>query len=173
MSATTVEIEGAIDELLVVLDQDIQRIQDSLSRLDELRSLVVRRNDADLGKLLQSIRAESDSYRSHESKLTSLRRELADALDCNTEDVTLSKLEAVLTGDRKAKVAAKKTELRVLSEELRKEHISTAMLLSDCARFNRQLLKSVFELGEMGIVFYDSKGSTKRGITQAFVDLQF
>jgi hypothetical protein len=47
------------------------------------------------------------------------------------------------------------------------------MLLSDCARFNRQLLKSVFELGEMGIISYDSKGSARKGITKAFVDLQF
>jgi hypothetical protein len=34
MKTVTFEIEGRIDELLVVLDKDIQHMQDSLSRLN-------------------------------------------------------------------------------------------------------------------------------------------
>lgn len=173
MSVATVDIEGKVDELLRVLDGDIQHIQESLSRLNELRSLVIKRNESDLKELLESIRTEPDNYRKHELKRTSLRRELADALDCNLEDVTLSKLETVLPGGRKAEVAAKKAELKTLAGQLKKEHLSTMMLLSDCARFNHQILKVVFDLGKMGIVYYDSKGSTKRGVTEAFVNLQF
>lgn len=173
MKTATVEIEDKIDELLVVLDKDIQHIQDSLSRLNELRSLVIKRNDADLGKLLESIQTESDGYRSHELKRQSIRKELANALDCNFEQVTLSRLEAVLPEEQKARVATRKVQLRALTKELKKEHLSTVMLLSDCARFNRQLLKSVFDLGKMGVVYYNSKGSAKRGMTEAFVNLQF
>ena len=173
MEAVTVEIEDKIDELLVILDEDIQYIQGYLLRLNELRSLVVKRNEADLCRLLESIQAESDSYRSHELKRESIRKELANALDCNLEQVTLSRLETVLPEEQKAQVVAKKAELRTLTEELKKEYLSTAMLLSNCARFNRQLLKSVFDLGKMGIVYYNSKGSTKRGMTEAFVNLQF
>jgi len=173
MKTATVEIEDKINELLVVLDKDIQHIQDSLSRLNELRSLVIKRNDADLGKLLESIQTESDGYRSHELKRQSIRKELANALDCNFEQVTLSGLEAVLPEEQKVQVATRKVQLRALTEELKKEHLSTVMLLSDCARFNRQLLKSVFDLGKMGVVYYNSKGSAKRGMTEAFVNLQF
>jgi hypothetical protein len=173
MKAATVEIEDKVDELLVLLDKDIQHMQDSLSRFNALRTLVVKRNDTDLAKLLERIQAESDSYRSHELKRESIRKELAVALDCNLEQVTLSRLEAVLPKEKKAQVAAKKAELIALTEELKKEHLSTAMLLSDCARFNRQLLKSVFDLGKMGVVYYNSKGSAKQGTTEAFVNLQF
>jgi len=173
MKTATAEIEDKISELLVVLDKDIQHIQDSLSRLNELRSLVIKRNDADLGKLLESIQTESDGYRSHELKRQSIRKELANALDCNFEQVTLSGLEDVLPEEQKAQVATRKVQLRALTEELKKEHLSTVMLLSDCARFNRQLLKSVFDLGKMGVVYYNSRGSAKRGMTEAFVNLQF
>ncbi|MHC4423680.1 MAG: flagellar export chaperone FlgN [Planctomycetota bacterium] len=173
MKTVTFEIEGRIDELLVVLDKDIQHMQDSLSRLNELRSLVVKRNEADLGKLLESIQTDSDSYRSHELKRESIRKELANALGCDLKQMTLSRLETVVSEEQKAQVAAKKARLRALTKQLKKEHLSTAMLLSDCARFNSQLLSSVFNLGKVGIVCYDSKGSAKRGVTEAFVNLQF
>jgi hypothetical protein len=168
MKATTVEIEDKVDELLILLDRDIQHMQQNLSWLNELRVLVVKRRETDLGKLLESIQAESDSYRSHEIKRESIRK----ALDCGLEQVTLSELETVLPAERKAKVAGKKAELRALTEELKREHLSTVMLLLDCARFNRQLLNSVFGLAEAGMV-YNSKGSTRRGMTEAFVSLQF
>ncbi len=173
MKAVTVEIEDKIGELLVVLDKDIQHIQESLLRLNELRSLLIKHNETDLGKLLESIQTESDSYRSHELKRESIRKELADALDCNLKQMTLSRLETVLPEEKKAQVTTKKLKLRALTKELKKEHLSTAMLLSNCARFNRQLLQSVFDLGEMEIVYYNSRGSTKQGVTEAFVNLQF
>ncbi|MHC4193117.1 MAG: hypothetical protein ACYSX1_01260 [Planctomycetota bacterium] len=173
MSVVTVEIEDKVDELLRVLDMDIQHIQENLSRLNELRSLVIKRNEADLKKLLENIKAESDGCRKHELKRTRLRKELANALNCNLEDMTLSKLETVLPGEKRIEVAAKKAELKALAGRLKKEHLGTTMLLSDCARFNRQILKCIFDLGKMGIVYYDSKGSTKRGMTEAFVNMQF
>ena len=64
MKATSISIEDKIDELLAVLDTDIQHIQQSLSYLNELRSLVIKRDDTALGTLLGVIRAGSDSYRS-------------------------------------------------------------------------------------------------------------
>jgi len=162
-----------VDELLDVLDEDIQHIQQSLLRLNELRSLVVKRNDADLGKLLETIQAQSDSYRNHESKRQSIRKELAAALGCDLEQMTLSRLEAVLPEGKKAQVAGRKAKLRSLTRELKREHLATAMLLADCARFNRQLLNSVFDLGKTEILYYGSDGSTERRDEAGFVNLQF
>ena len=173
MEATTIEIEDKIDELLFVLDGDIEDIQHSLLRLNELRSLVIRRDDAALCKLLESIQAESNSYRSHELKRQSLRKELATSLDCNFERVTLSGLEAMLPEEKKAQINERKVELKLLTEQLKKEHLSTAMLLSDCARFNSLLLKSVFDLGKTGMIYYNSNGAAKRQTDRAFVNLEF
>jgi len=173
MKAAAVVVEDKVEELLVVLDKDIQHIRESLLRLDELRGLVVKRDEAGLSKLLESIRVESDSYRSHELKRQSLRKELAAALDCNFEQMTLSRLETRLSEEKKTQVAERKNKLRSLIAELKKEHLSTAMLLSDCARFNRLLLKSIFDLGNTGTVYYNCNGAAKRQGDTAFVNLQF
>jgi len=173
MKSTATEIEDKVDELLACLDIDSQHIQESLSQLNRLRSLVIKRDDAALSKLLEIIQAESDSYRSHELKRQTIRKELANALGCNTEQMTLSSLEASLPKEKKAQVTKKKAKLMSLIKELKKEYISTALLLSECARFNNLLLKSIFDLGKTGTVYYNSNGATKRQIDMAFVNMQF
>ena len=173
MKATAVEIEDKVDELLAVLDKDIQHIQDSLSRLNELRSLVIKRDDAALGELLENIQGESNSYTSNELKRQSIRKELANAMGCNLRKMTLSMLEAGLAKAKKAQVAERKEKLRSLTKELKREHLGTAMLLSDCARFNSLLLRSIFDLGKTGMVYYNSNGAAKRQSDTAFVNLEF
>jgi len=173
MKSTASEIEAKVDELLSCLDKDSQHVQESLSQLNRLRSLVIKRDDAALGKLLEIIKAESDSYRSHESKRQTIRKELAHALGCNTEQMTLSALEASLPKVKKSQVTKRKAKLMSLIKELKKEYLSTALLLSECARFNNLLLKSIFDLGKTGSVYYNSNGATKRQTDMAFVNIQF
>ncbi|UCC22407.1 MAG: flagellar export chaperone FlgN [Planctomycetota bacterium] len=173
MTTTASEIGHKIDELLLCLDKDIEHVRESLSLLNELRRLVIKRDDASLGKLLESIQTESDVYKSQELKRQAIRRELAAALGCGPEKVTLSKLESVLTEQEKARVTQRKAKLKGLIKELKKEHLSTALLLSECARFNRLLLKSILNFGKTGTVYYDSNGSTKQQSDTAFVNLQF
>ena len=173
MKATAIEIEDKVDELLAALDKDSRHIQESLLKLNELRSLIVKRDDAALGRLLESIQAESDSYRSHELKRQSIRKDLADALGCNLEQMTLSALEASLPKEKKAQVTRMKAKLKSLITELRKEHLSTTLLLSECTRFNNLLLKSIFDLGKSDVVYYNSNGATRRQTDTALVNLQF
>ena len=172
MKSTATEIEDKVDELLACLDKDSQHIQESLSQLNKLRSLVIKRDDAGLGTLLKIIQAESDSYGNHESKRQTIRKELAHALGCNTEQMTLSALEASLPKGKKAQVTKKKAKLMSLIEELKKEYLSTTLLLSECTRFNNLLLKSIFDLGKTGTVYYNSNGATKQQTDMAFVNLQ-
>lgn len=173
MTASTISIEDKVDELLAVLDEDIRHIKQNLSTLNELRSLVIKRDDTGLSKLLELIRGESDRNLRHELKRQSIRKELAIALGWSFEQMTLSRLEASLPKGRKEQVAGKKAELTSLIKELKKEHLSTALLLSECARLNRMLLKGVFNLGNRGIVSYGSNGAAKQQNDIAFVNLQF
>ncbi|MHC4171500.1 MAG: hypothetical protein ACYST5_00970 [Planctomycetota bacterium] len=173
MRATAIEIEDKVDELLAVLDKDSRYIQESLLKLNELRSLVIKRDDAALGKLLESIQTESDSYRGHELKRQSIRQDLANAFGCNLEQMTLSALEVSLPKNKRAQVTRRKEKLESLIKELKKEHLSTALLLSECTRFNNLLLKSIFGLGKNDVVYYNSNGATRRQTDMAFVNLQF
>lgn len=173
MELTIHRIQGKIDELLVVLDEDIRHTQQSLSRLDEMRSLVVKRDHAALSKLLVKIEDESGSYSANESKRQSIRKELAVALDCGVEEMTLSRLETVLAGEKKSQVARRRTRLKSLTEELKREQLKTSMLLSDCAKFNGVLLQSVLELGRTGVITYGSDGAARPRNDSAFVSMQF
>jgi hypothetical protein len=173
MRTAEVEIEDKIDELLVVLDEDIRHIEESLLRLNELRGLVVKRDETSLGKLLESIQAESDSYRKNELRRQLIRKELAAAFGSSIKQMTLSRLEEVLQEEKKTKIAERKARLKLLTEELRKEHSGTVLLLADCAQFNSLLLRSIFNFGNSPTVFYGSDGTTKRQTGAAFVNLQF
>ena len=173
MKSTATEIENKVDKLLTCLDKDSQHIQESLSQLNKLRSYVIKRDDSGLSKLLKVIQAEMDSYRNHESKRQTIRKELANTLGCDLEQVTLSAIEATLPKSKKDRVIQMKAKLKSLIGELKKEHLSTALLLSECARFNNLLLKSIFELGSTGAVYYNSNGATRRQVDTAFVNLQF
>ena len=171
MKSTATEIEDKVDKLLTCLDKDSQHIQESLSQLNKLRSYVIKRDDSGLSKLLKIIQAETSSYRNHESKRQTIRKELANALGCNTEQITLSALEARLPKGKKDQITKKKATLMSLIKELKKEHLSTILLLSECARFNNLLLKSIFDLGKTGAVYYNSNGATKPQTDMAFVNL--
>jgi len=173
MKTTAIKIEEKVEELLVILDEDIEHIQQNLSRLNELRSLVIKHDDVALSTLLERIQADSDSYLRHELKRHSIRKELANARGVDIKQMTLSTLEASLPKGQKDQVSKKKAKLTSLIKELKKEHLSTALLLSDCARFNRMLLKNVFNLGNTATVYYGSNGATREQPDMAFVNLQF
>jgi hypothetical protein len=173
MNSTVTEIEGKVDELLTCLDKDGQRIKKSLSQLNELRSLVIKRDDSGLGILLKIIQAESDSYRNQELKREKIRKELANTLGYSAEELTLSVLEENLSKQQKAQVIKTKRELKSLMEALKKEYINTALLLSECARFNTLLLKSIFNLGKTETVYYSCNGATNKQADTTFMNLQF
>jgi len=173
MRPTTAEIRNKVDELLVVLDNDIQYISRSLSHLDQLRSLVIKRDHEELGRLLENIRKEADIGTVNELKRQSIRKQLAAALDCRADQLRLSMLKSLLPKEMAAQVSRRREQLLDLTEQLRRQYQSTAMLVSECARLNRMLLDSVFNLRTADAVTYDANGTPARQTDTAFVNLHF
>lgn len=173
MEVAATEIRDKTDELLVVLYEDVRHIQRSLSHLDNLRTLIIKRDEAALRRLLDVIRSETDGYSLNESKRQLIRKELAAALDCSADQVTLSRLDAMLPPAKSRSLARIRAELRGLVDELRGQYLATAALLSDCARFNRNLLATVLELGKTDTVTYNCSGAATRQNGTAFVNFQF
>ena len=171
MKAAIIEIEEKVDELLVVLDKDIEHLRQRLSQLNELRSMVIKRDDAALGRLLEKNRLEADTYIANELKRRNIRKELASAIGCDCDRMTLSRLEPELSTQKSAQVRQRKTELKALSERLTKEHVSTGLLLSEFTRFNSLVLRSVFGSGPEGTVTYNCNGQTRRYGDAGFVNL--
>jgi hypothetical protein len=173
MITTNVAINQKVDELGTVLDKDIQHIEESLSWLNELRSLIIKRDDVLLGELLERIQSATEIYSANESRRQLVREELAQDLGCVFKEVTLSRLEKLLPEEKRAQLSQRKDKLRLLTGKLKKEHLSTMLLLSDCARFNGLLLRSILEPLRSGTITYDCGGSTKRDAETAFVNVKF
>ncbi len=172
-TTTEIEIEGKIDELLACLDNESQHIQKNLAQLNKLRSFVIKRDDSGLGTLLKIIQAEAGSYRNQETKRETIRKELANILGYDAKQLTLSVLEENVPIRKKDQVIEKKAKLTSLINKLRKEYANTALLLSECARFNNLLLKSIFDLGKTETVYYKSNGTTNKQSDNNFVNLRF
>ena len=174
-------MEAGIAALLDVLDEDIRHLESTMSRLDMLRSLLIKRDHAALEKLLDEIRQQADAYKTNEDKRQQLRRALAADLGCTEGELTLSWLKKELTGptcseaQRRsgAAVADRQARLRSLAAQLRREHTLTALLLRDCARFNRSLLRVFLGSAGRGCATYSPTGATHRDASAALMSIQF
>jgi hypothetical protein len=170
---TETGIENKIDSLLDVLKNDIEHIHQSLLWLTELRSLVVKRDEEGLGELLEYIQKKSGGYSANESKRQLLRKELAEDLGCDIKEVTLTRLEKEGPVEKRKVVSTIKAELKTLTEELKREHLSVTMLLSDCARFNSLLLRSLLDMGRAETVTYSANGTAMRQGRMSLLNLRF
>jgi flagellar biosynthesis/type III secretory pathway chaperone len=134
--------------LLDVLDEDIRHLEYTLARLDTLRALLIKKEDAALQRLLEEVRRRAEIYQANEQKRQQLRRDLAADLECPPGEVTLSRLAAELSGSTRleggrhygAAVAERQTRLRSLAARLKREYTLTVVLVRDCVRFNHSLL---------------------------------
>ncbi len=168
-----IAMEDKVEKLLACLDEDARRIQESLSQLNQLRTLVIKRDDEALGKLLESIQAQSDQHSRQQQDRQSVRIDLANAFGCSLEQMTLSALQEKLPDGKKEQVNQMKAKLKSLVAELRKEYAATVLLLSECSRLNNLLLKNILNLGGTGDVYYNANGVVRRQSKTAFVNLQF
>ena len=153
-----IEIENKVDMMLECLDIDIEYLQMNLLRLNDLRAFVIKRDDKALTQLLENIQKESEKYKHNETKRQILRKEIADLLEYKIEQITLSMLANQLSQTRQELINTKRTQLKTLVTQFRKEYAGTAILLSECSRFNKLLIKSVFEMGKTGSVYYNANG---------------
>ena len=121
MRQMAIVAEEKINELLSILDKDIGHIHCTLSRLNELRGLVIKRDEGALAELLESIRIEAEDYSSNESERQSVCNSLARLLGCSLEQMTLSRLIDALPADVGELVNERRMNLCELIEELKKE----------------------------------------------------
>ena len=172
MNEQTVELSHKAEDLLGVLERDIEHIEWTALHLNELRSFVIKRDEQRLGRLLEDIRIEAQEYSANEQRRCLIRQEMAGLLGFKPEELTLSVLRTRIAGPAKAAITESQQKLKALVERLQREYVSTVALLSDCARINLLLLKTVFERSRTGLVCYDSGGLTERRGDAAFMSMR-
>ena len=164
-------LEDLADELMEVLDEDVCQINLNLERLNRLRSAVIKRDEEGLRVLLNTIREESDEYEQVEIKRHELRRKLADILGCSIEEMNLSKLCSNAPEGKRALVAGRQRELGELMEKLRIEHTCTSMLLKECSRLNKMLLRGIFGSGKETVT-YNARGNASWEMQKGIVNFR-
>jgi thiamine pyrophosphate-dependent acetolactate synthase large subunit-like protein len=165
-------VETKIEQLMVVLDEDIRHLETTLSQLDALRGLLVKREDAALEGLLGEIRGRTEAYAANERTRQTLRTDLALMLGCDPSRFTLSRLQSMLPEPRQTAVTSRRARLRFLVTELKREYTLTAVLVSDCARFNRALMRAFFGTGSQVGTLYKPSGQAKQQTNAALMSLK-
>jgi thiamine pyrophosphate-dependent acetolactate synthase large subunit-like protein len=169
---TTSVVESKVEQLLGVLDEDIRHLETTLAQLDALRGLLIKRDDAALDQLLGEIRARTETYAANERMRQVLRADLALALGCGMSRLTLSKLESMLPEPQRAAIVARQERLKSLVVELKREHTLTAVLVSDCSRFNQRLVRAFFGPGSQAGVTYSPSGATRQQTSATLMNLK-
>ena len=165
-------VETKVEQLLAVLDEDIRHLETTLSQLDALRGLLIRRDDAALEQLLGEIRGRTEVYAANEHKRQMLRADLALRLECTAGRFTLSRLESMLPEPQRGAVASRREQLGALIHELKREYTLTTLLVSDCARFNRTLIRTLFGAGRQTGVIYSPSGEARQQMNTTLMSLQ-
>ncbi len=172
MSTTTTELAEKVNELLLVLQKDLEHIERSIGELDELRELVIKRDDSGLSKLLEQIRSRSQGHVENQKLREQIRQQIAEILGWPVGEVRLGRLQQEVSAEQQIHVRQMREQLGGMISRLQSEHAGTVMLLADLSRFNSMLLNTILETGQVCSVIYNARGGTSRSGDVTFMNLQ-
>jgi hypothetical protein len=132
-----------LDELNLFLDEQIEQAEQTLLQLDKLRAAVVRRDKGALEELMQQVQLQGQRKKRTEIKQQHLQHKLSAFCQCDSNEVTVSRLCNHLDGKDRQVVQCKQSKLRKLTSMVQNECKAAELMLRECARFNRLLLSAM------------------------------
>jgi len=171
MITLNIRLDELIDDLLKILDEDAEHIKLTLGRLNRLRASVIKRDQEDIKALLDTVREDDTGYSQTEITRHTIRKELAQIVGCSVGEMNLTRLRRCLSEEKAMMVAEKQRELKVLIEKLRIEHTCTSMLIKECTRLNKMLLRSIFSNGRESVT-YNARGDASWEMRKGIVNFK-
>ncbi|MCK4277158.1 MAG: hypothetical protein KAX78_11620 [Phycisphaerae bacterium] len=159
MISNTPDAEVLIGRLAAALDEEIALLELRGSQLVALSEAILQRDEAGLQGLFEEMEQTQQTQAETDNKLLGLRKALGDILVCPLERVTLTWVVGQLSGEGRSQIESRLAKIVGLIDEVRKQHLETVMLLSECARINRMLLTTLFP-GSETIKTYGQGGQT-------------
>jgi len=132
-----------IDELVKTLDQEIDLLDLRCVQLAALSRASIERDDETMESLMRDIETTQQRQDSTDRELNTIRRMLADLLNRPLAEMRLGTLVEALDGPRRAEVASRRQGIVALMEQLKRQHMATALVVAESARINRMLLESL------------------------------
>ncbi len=157
MISVTAGIASIIDELLGVLDEEIALLQRRKSQMGRLCEAIVERDDDTMERLLAEM-SETQQLQEHvDLKLLAHRNTVANAVGRAPGEMKLSVLIAELPPSHRPAVDYRRQQIVLLIQDVRRQHLDTALLLGECARINHMLLTGMFPAASE-VTTYDHDG---------------
>lgn len=160
MMTDNLEYEKMVLNLMGLLDTEAEHLGQSLVLLDELRGCVIRRKDDELEAMIEKIRVQSVDYQKIQKGRDALIMEISLGLGIEPDQVNLSLLKEQADEETAGMIASRQERLKELIEKLKREYLSTAMLLKECSRINNNMLRALFAPNSRGNT-YDAKGKSR------------
>jgi flagellar biosynthesis/type III secretory pathway chaperone len=155
---TPVDNEAVARELEALLDEEISLLDLRRSQLAELSKVILARDDNRMEHLLEEIERTQHIQAATDSRLNALRSALAGAWNCAPGEVRLSRVIAESPGQTRIALEHRRQQIVAMTQALRKQHLETAVLLSECAKVNRRLLEGLLPRSQE-VTTYGAEGS--------------
>jgi flagellar biosynthesis/type III secretory pathway chaperone len=136
--------KALLKELLAVLDEEIALLNKKTGELESLSGAIVERDNDRFGPLLEQMEQTHQGQAATDVKLDALRNTLAEKIGCEPSEMKLSRLIDLLDEQDRLTVDYRRQQIILLTEQLRKQHAATMILLAESARINRMLLENLF-----------------------------
>lgn len=131
-----------VDLLAASLDGQIRLLEAKIAQLDDLSQGLVACDNDRMERVLAAMESLSAEQSRHGRALAAARRELAEALGC--ESGRLADLIMRLPGPWRQAIQSRRALVGQKVKELRNKHMTVATLLSECSRVNRLMLECLF-----------------------------
>lgn len=153
--------DKAIERLLEALDRELALLDRRERQTDELRQAIIKADDVGMEALLERMDQADREQTLVDAEVGALRSALGAMLDPRAGMMKLSELVKRLPPDQAEPIERRRTQIVRKITELRRLHVETAVLLSECARINRMLLDAMLQGGAPAST-YDARGGHHR-----------
>jgi hypothetical protein len=150
--------ETMVDDLLALLQKEADMLSFRHEQMCELYDVILNNDDARMESLLAEMASAQQDQTVLDEQLATIRGVLARLLELPTAELKLALLAERIDGDRRQRLREMHGVIVDRAEQLKIQHLNTALVLSEAARLNRMLLEGLFpKAGEVRTYGTDGK----------------
>lgn len=171
MITETPQITETVAELTELLDEEIALLTARLEQMELLSAAMVSLDDDAMEPVLERMERTQSQQQQTDNRLAQVRESLASLAGLPVRQMRLSRLVRELPEAMGRQVERRRDRLVELSDELRRHHLQTVLLLAESARINRLLLDTLFPASEP-VTTYDTGGADQWRPDTGLVDTE-
>lgn len=162
---------SACEQLLVILDEQIALLHDRRGQLEQLTEAALARDEQAMESLVTEIERSGQQQSLTDVKLRAIRANIARTLKVKAADLRLAVVATMLPPADGAALDLRRNQVMQLCGQLRRQHLTTSVVLQECSRVNRLLLMALTGQEE-GPATYGQGGQPSWGLPRGIVNAE-